>query len=61
MSRYREGKCLKGVDLKNCDCFVGKKEDLDKCKEKCDYTKDDNPKYEDKYFTKKDDDCGKVL
>ena len=53
---HREGKCLKGVDLKNCDCFVGKKEDLDKCKEKC-----DDEKYEDKYFTKKDDTYGKIL
>jgi len=62
---HREGKCLKGVDLKKCDCFVGKKEDLDKCKEKCDYKKDDDKKYDDKYddkyFTKKDDDYGKVL
>ena len=33
---HREGKCLKGVDLKHCDCFIGKKEDLEKCKEKCD-------------------------
>ena len=48
---HREGKCLKGIDLKNCDCFVGKKEDLDKCKEK----------YEEKYFTKNDNDYGKVL
>jgi len=62
---HREGKCLKGVDLKKCDCFVGKKEDLEKCKEKCDYKKENEKKYEDKYedkyFTKKDEDYGKVL
>ena len=66
---HREGKCLKGIDLKKCDCFVGKKEDLEKCKEKCDYKKDDekkydekyDEKYEDKYFTKKDEGYGKVL
>ena len=62
---HREGKCLKGVDLKKCDCFVGKKEELDKCKEKCDYKKDEekkyDEKYEDNYFTKKDENYGKVL
>ena len=58
---HREGKCLKGLDLKKCDCFIGKKEDLDKCKEKCDYKKDDDKKYDEKFFTKNDDDYGKVL
>lgn len=24
---HREGKCLKGVDMKECDCFVGEKKD----------------------------------
>lgn len=38
---HREGKCLKGVDLKKCDCFVGEKEDLDKCKEHF-FDKNDN-------------------
>lgn len=38
---HREGKCLKGVDLKNCDCFVGRKEDLEKCKELDCHKKDD--------------------
>lgn len=37
---YREGKCLKGVDLKKCDCFVGKKEDFEKCKEFCEEKND---------------------
>ena len=32
---HREGKCLKGVELKKCDCYVGKKEDLDHCKKEC--------------------------
>lgn len=32
---HREGKCLKGVDLKHCDCYVGKKEDLEHCKLEC--------------------------
>ena len=32
---HREGKCLKGIDLKHCDCFVGKKEDFEKFKENC--------------------------
>lgn len=53
---HREGKCLKGVDLKKCDCFVGKKEDLEKCKEKCDCKDDEN-----KYFTKKDEPYGKMF
>ena len=54
---HREGKCLKGVDLKKCDCFVGKKEDFEKCKEYC---KDKKDEYE-KYDNKKDEDYGKVL
>ena len=31
---HREGKCLKGVSMKNCDCFVGKDDFLppDDCK-----------------------------
>lgn len=62
---HREGKCLKGVDLKKYDCFVGKKEDLEKCKEKCDYKKDDDKKYDEKYgekyFTQKDEGYGKVF
>ena len=24
---HREGKCLKGVDMKECDCFIGDKKD----------------------------------
>ena len=24
---HREGKCLKGVDMKECDCFIGGKKD----------------------------------
>ena len=24
---HREGKCLKGVDIKECDCFIGDKKD----------------------------------
>ena len=32
---HREGKCLKGVDMKQCDCFIGgKKEELPQ-KENC--------------------------
>lgn len=27
---HREGKCLKGVDMKECDCFIG--DNHDKCK-----------------------------
>ena len=38
---HREGKCLKGVDLKKCDCFVGEKEDFEKCKEHCCDEKDE--------------------
>ncbi len=58
---HREGKCLKGVDLKKCDCFIGKKEDLEKCKEhdkkdecKCkEYDKkDEYEKYEEKNYEK---------
>ena len=56
---HREGKCLKGVDLNKCECFIGKKEDLENCKEKCNYKKEE--KYEDNYFTKREDNCGKVL
>ena len=37
---HREGKCLKGVDLNKCDYFVGKKNDLENCKETKDYKKD---------------------
>ena len=51
---HHEGKCLKGVDLTKCDCFVEKKEDLEKCKEHC---KDKKDEYEDK----KDNDYGNVL
>lgn len=54
---HREGKCLKGVDLKKCDCFVGKKDDFEKCKEHCKDKKDEYEKYDDK----KDEDYGKVL
>ena len=54
---HREGKCLKGVDLKKCDCFVGKKEDFEKCKEYC---KDKKEEYE-KDNDKKDENYGKVL
>ena len=32
---HREGKCLKGINLKKCDCYVGKREDLEHCKEEC--------------------------
>lgn len=38
---HREGKCLKGVDLKKCDCFIGKKDDLEKCIEHCNNPKND--------------------
>lgn len=31
---HREGKCLKGVDMKECDCFVGDKKDHCKFDEK---------------------------
>ena len=54
---HREGKCLKGVDLKKCDCFVGKKDDFEKCKENC---KDKKYEYE-KDYDKKDDNYGKVF
>lgn len=33
---HREGKCLKGVDMKHCDCFIGDKDCMSKddcCKE----------------------------
>lgn len=33
---HREGKCLKGVDMKHCDCFIGDKDCMPKddcCKE----------------------------
>lgn len=39
---HREGKCLKGVDMKECDCFVGEKKD--------DCKFDEKP-----YFDKKED------
>lgn len=39
---HREGKCLKGTELKKCDCFIGKKEDLEKCKESFNDKKDEN-------------------
>ena len=42
---HREGKCLKGIDLKKCDCFVGKKDDFEKCKE---IRKDKKNEYEKK-------------
>ena len=57
---HHEGKCLKGVDLKHCNCFIGKKEDLEKCKEKCDYKKYEHEKHEENYYDKKEN-CGKVL
>ena len=41
---HHEGKCLKGVDLKKCDCFVEKKEDFEKCKEHYLDKKDDYEK-----------------
>lgn len=53
---HREGKCLKGVDFKKCDCFVGKKEDFEKCKEHCCPKKDDCDKCEEH---DKKDDCDK--
>ena len=28
----REGKCLKGVKMDKCDCFIGKKDDCKECK-----------------------------
>lgn len=39
---HREGKCLKGVDMKECDCFVGDKKDDCKFDEKpcCDKKED---------------------
>ena len=44
---HREGKCLKGVDMKKCDCFVGKC-DKDDCKDDCkDEDKPCIPKKED--------------
>ena len=30
---HREGKCLKSVDLKKCDCFIEKDDDFEKSKE----------------------------
>ena len=54
---HREGKCLKGVDLKNCDCYIGKKDDLEKCKE---HFKDSKDEYE-KYDYKKNENCEKIL
>ena len=49
---HREGKCLKGVDLKKCDCFVGKKEDFEKCKEHCHDKKDDYEEYKEDDYNK---------
>lgn len=57
---HHEGKCLKGIELKHCDYFVGKKEDLEKCKDKCEHKKNEHEKYEENYYDKKED-CGKVL
>lgn len=51
---HREGKCLKGVDLKKCDCFVGKKEDFEKCKEVCKDKKDNKDEYEKEEYMKCD-------
>lgn len=31
----REGKCLKGVKMDKCDCFIGKKDDCKECKPEC--------------------------
>jgi len=57
---HREGKCLKGVDLGKCDCFVGKKDNLNKCKEKCDH-KNDEKNFQENYYEKKDEKHGNVL
>ncbi len=41
---HREGKCLKGVDMKQCDCFIGKQMDDCKFDEKQDCNKKDECK-----------------
>ena len=41
---HREGKCLKGSDIKKCDCFVNKKDDFDKHSEDYKETKDEYEK-----------------
>ena len=57
---HHEGKCLKGVDLKKCDCYIGKKEALEKCKEKYEHKNDENFFLEN-YYEKKDEKCEKTL
>ena len=37
---HREGKCLKAMEIKPCTCFIGKKEEIEKCKENCNCKKD---------------------
>ena len=54
---HKEGKCLKGFDLKKCDCFVEKKDDFEQSKEHC---KDKKAEYE-KDYDKEEDNYGKVL
>ena len=49
---HHEGKCLKGIDLKKCDCFVGKKEEFEKCKEICKDKKNKENEYEKEEYMK---------
>ena len=43
---HREGKCLKGVDMKKCDCFIGK---CDKDDYKDDYKDEHKDDFKDEY------------